>query len=266
MTDPTSNAAKRYENRKKRLKRYVPEVIRREPLHDAIMYQISYDTLAYFVGSDMIPRPERLIEYDTDLGNGVMNQRVPQPLPEGMDRWSYNLITLGDPQNMAGLNLNPTYVGPDYMCDVLPDIMVSLCCNFVRSNARDVIEAVDPEGSYFFPATILQKESHEPVDGDWWYWLQRRELHVVNREGLPRWYNSTMNGYCRRSHVAYELTENPAVRNFISGIPIWGLGFYVSFNREMFTALKAAGVSGLVELTRDKFDLEHYNENVGYLK
>jgi hypothetical protein len=240
--------------------------------HEALIYECSGTPLDNYCQFLMQAEARPALTFDPAFVNLDSPFRVPQQLPGGLERWRYDLLTIDDPEaelERCG-HLAPVEVSPEYLRDHIPDICGSRV-PIVRENVRALLEKLDPGGSYFFPATVVMEVSRRPVRGSWSHWLPRRRFKC-GRDGptlVDRHVAPTLTGKLRLDHLKWEIVRNEAFRSFISTIPVWGLSAsfpYVMFNRATFGALKAAGVSGLVERTNtDPVEYTKF-ENVGYVE
>ncbi|MEM9795326.1 MAG: hypothetical protein AAF919_02485 [Pseudomonadota bacterium] len=254
---------------------WVPEVPRRTPRFDAILYEWGADTLDGVLRRTLVPKPPRAITYHANWGYLHSRHFAPLPLPDGMDRWSAGLLTSDDPAAALAEDdlLVDLEIGPDAIQDLLPDV-IQWSLPMVRANVRVVLEAVDRGGSYFVPAVVRLEGSGAPVRGDWSYWLVRRQLKrdksdEAEKAAIPRITPPTLTRTSRLHPTAWELYNDPTVRAVVSEMPVWcHAGRYSEplFNRAAFAALKAAGVTGLVERTNVKDTEAVPGENIGWVE
>lgn len=182
---------------------------------------------------------------------------VEQELPPEMGpRWSYKVMT-APPEAFAPF-VSDLQVGDDTIIPYFPDIFPLMEFPTVSQRARDVLEELFPDGSYFLPINILSADG-TPIDVTYYSWVQRHRfvffvsMHEWNPDlpqlSWPFYWGGASN------YMMWQLSNNPAVRAFLSKFPFWGKSYdclLPVYNAPTFAALKAAKLTGLVEATSDR--------------
>ena len=196
---------------------------------------------------------------------------IAQPLPPGLDLWRSWLLTVPEAERDLAPYVCRKRLWPGGRGHLAPDVLTTINFPLVRENVRDVLRRNDPDGHYFVPAEFVDWDSGAPIPGTWWHWIVRRRFSV-STDG-PRWTRSLpFDSRFSDPRAANELVQNPAARAYFAEIGALGyLTYYfqVAFDRRLFAALKAAGVTGLVERTNDApgtypEEMKPY-ENVGHI-
>lgn len=169
-----------------------------------------------------------------------------QPLPNGMADWTYVHTCIKDGQHhrfFCDVTL------PDADLDALPDIKrVHMMC-FVSARARAIIEAHDPAGATWIPATLRGRPSEVAAPQGYSVMLPRRMFHS-NNENAEQKPNIDFTPVFPGFYA--EMQYNPVTRAFFEDIPLWcahGRYDHPVFSELLFRTLKRAGVTGIEERT-----------------
>jgi len=141
----------------------------------------------------------------------------------------------------------------------------------VTERARDCIEELDPGMNYFFPMVITVRETGDPLPDKRYYWWPRRELryNLPDPHGPLRKVPYRVDSPFGDSEVAWELTNNEKLREFVSSLPFWAMAtnnFNFAMTPSVFTRLKAERFTGLIEIegeNRRAAGFDH-NRNIGH--
>jgi hypothetical protein len=210
----------------------------------------------------------KILSHNRDGWNKDGRYRVRAPLPKALCRWRYEMVTLPDPKADLAPYLSELVLGPPPLIELLPDVLsIYPPFTIVSDHVRELITDLDIDGSYFVPAK-LSVEGGGAVPGSWWHWIPRRRLTLM-KEGERIKGLMPFSGIMADPYLAWQLVHDPDARNFVSDLPVWGAGAGfgfgpIAFNRSTFAALKAAGITGLVEsIAPSGYDLNDH-ESVGH--
>lgn len=142
--------------------------------------------------------------------------------------------------------------------------------SFVSRAAQEKLAGIAPDSSYFVPAE-LYRSTGEKIEGNWFHWIIRDRLfHDTSGD----WAKSAPKvmlpfpGLFAAPLTAGELTALAGLRDYLDKVPIWGLGMnFIQFamNATVFSALKATGLTGLVENTASLPGDRKLHENIGHI-
>lgn len=141
----------------------------------------------------------------------------------------------------------------------------------VTQRARDCIEELDPGMNYFFPMTIAVRETGELLEDQRYYWKPRRGL----RYDFPKPHGPLHEVPYRasspfaNSEVAWELTNNEKLREFVGDLPFWTMeknNFNFAMSSSAFKRLKAEKFTGLLEIEGKNRLAANFdqNRNIGH--
>jgi hypothetical protein len=196
----------------------------------------------------------------------------PEPLPpEVGPQWKLYKITMDDATlNSYRSDMLADGDGPLVMSN-LPDIFGYRPFNIVSARAKNLLERLFPDGSYFLKTDLFDAAGH-PVDRPSYKWMPRYS-YSYNPTVRPDYAGVGSIGYIQlpfdwEEDMAWELVHLPEVRNYFQGIPFWITGVAIGqvvINAPIFAALKAAKLTGLVENTvTNRLDRKSW-ENVGHI-
>lgn len=136
----------------------------------------------------------------------------------------------------------------------------------VSDRAKVFIEKHDIGHSQFVPLHVFERPDMTPVDGLWHYWILNRGFDVEKEaeEKLKRLRTSARMDL----DVAWEVANNPIFRAYISKLPFWcrwADGGAIAIRKDVFIAMKDAGLTSLIETTSDSIIVRQPNETVGHL-
>ena len=245
------------------LARLVREVPVREVGREALLYVLYSGTLDEVLRIEERGEQQILSHWQEGWEKGG-RYWVRSVLPRGLERWRFEWTTLPDPAQDVAPFIAELALGPKGIAEVLPDVIPWVPFTLVRDHVRDLMLDLDPDGSSFVPAELFLAEDGRPVPGRWWHWIPRRRLALTQRgeklrDPLP------FSGFIAGGHTAWQLRNDPAIRDFVATLPCWGMYdrfFEIAFNRPTFGAFKAAGVTGLVESTANELHQMKDHENV----
>lgn len=190
--------------------------------------------------------------------NAGSSYRVPVELPPELDPWHMELITC-TPAAMEPL-LSDFSIDGAY-ADWVPDIWASYHALNVTASARHVIEKLDPGFNYFYPMTIREIGTGDPLPGERFHWVPRRRLFVPYQRDadLTQGQFAVWEGG-RFSNMKYvwQYNHNQDLRAFLADLPFWAEGFSTfsfAMSRPAFRQLKSKAFTGLLELEcEDRYD------------
>ncbi len=136
----------------------------------------------------------------------------------------------------------------------------------VSDRAKSFIEQYDIGHSRFVPLHVFERPDMAPVDGLWHYWLvthqYRLKEETIDRQKMLDT-NASMD-----SNIAWEVANNPVFRNHIKELPFWceaAIDGKMAIRKDIFIAMKDAGLTGLNEITSYSRIGREPHETVGHL-
>ena len=136
----------------------------------------------------------------------------------------------------------------------------------VSDRAKSFIEQYDIGHSRFVPLHVFERPDMTPVDGLWHYWIMTHQFYLkkdmFDREKML----DTTAGM--RSDYAWEVANNPVFRNHIKELPFWckgAIGGKMAIRKDVFIAMKDAGLTGLNEIASFSIIGREPHETVGHL-
>ncbi|MEM9795327.1 MAG: hypothetical protein AAF919_02490 [Pseudomonadota bacterium] len=255
---------------KNRIEEFTPKV-----KHDALLYCAGGTIIEGYVGvfpDRPIANPRnRDPNFSWLCGRHMSDAALP---PEVAQFWQMKVVSPPDPERDLAPYIATKRIAPDAAADVIPDIVVTHNFPLVRANAREVLLDLDPEAHFFLPARVETYHGGVAVPGEWYHWVIRRRLMVKPEHHRPNWSGiyEQVGSFSQRgpAHLFY---EHVPTRDWVSGLTAVGMSTYFysyGLTRTAFGALKAAGVTGLVERTTDhgapvRTKSRKNNENVSHI-
>jgi hypothetical protein len=193
----------------------------------------------------------------------------PQKLPRGIGfLWRYEVITCD--RNAFDRYISDLRITTDDLIDLIPDISAWPPFGLVSARAKEVLEDLFPDGSYFYEMTI-QTTQGQPIGRPFYHWVPRHRFFFDYRQSKTKLPTHVWPFHWMAApdpQTAWELTNNASIRDFLDTIPFWGIGmrlFVPAYTNATFAALKAAKLTGLVEDTRAYGAEPNWYESIGHI-
>lgn len=245
--------------------RFLPETLARKPMRDADIY-------AFLDGGPSIPLQIKILRDERERfapradGWGKDSPfRKNVPLPDGIGEWEYEHLTF-PPEEFARFNTDITIQGDrvGWLSDFLKASFV-----MVRPKQRVLIEELDPGMNYFFPMKVFNRDTGDLVSGEYCYWVTRRRMWFRPKAVVPidRRLRAVSSDGLGRMEVAWELKNNPILKNFVSNLPCWTLGsdnIFPAMSAVLFRRFKAESSTGLPEIETTKFLDRDFSQCIGH--
>jgi hypothetical protein len=248
---------------------YRKEVPSAEIVKDALIYVYDDSPLHGVIHTEYHAAKKKLTGNFPGFGRDS-TYLIKQPVPEDIGPWKYKLLTC-EPSVLAPF-LTPITIDADSV-DWLPDIFGNVQAPIVTGRVRETIEEADPGYSYFFPAEILMSGSGAAVPGDRYFWFQRRRMSYVWNpltQGVGEQLRLPWDGRMfARGGVAWQLTHNAVLRDFVCAFPFWGVNLNqltFAMSAPAFRRLKAGLFTGMIESTSTDYQSEDRDDsqNIGH--
>lgn len=161
------------------------------------------------------------------------------------DNWLYGKVDI--PKDQIRNTFYRRAVHED-ATDLIPDLFVSGQL-IVSDRAKRILEDLAPGYCDFAPAALQTIETGEPLARQFYNVLVNHSLHYVGPP-LPNQYKNTIERLVIRDDLWSAICADASVQDLLGSIPIFLADRRTKspcFNANLYSALKDAGMTGLVE-------------------
>lgn len=136
----------------------------------------------------------------------------------------------------------------------------------VSDLAKTFIEQHDVGHSRFVPLHVFARPEMTPVNGLWHYWILTHGFRL-KKDTLDRTKRLRTSAGLDID-IAWEVANNPVFRDYIGNFPFWcrwAICGKIAIRKDVFIAMKEAGLTGLNETASDSVIGREPHETVGHL-
>jgi len=179
--------------------------------------------------------------------------------------WSSEEL-LNDPEEYTEF-LCPLQLRDDVFIPHLTDYISVGPMPIVTPRMQKIIERLDPHGSLFFEAKLLDQMGEEIKDVSYAHWLPRKRFHHKD-ENATEYLRVPFPGLWSHGKTAWRIGHHQATRSYFSKIPFCGYGLSIGqtcMNAAAFREFRRHKITGLVENTATHEADRNLWENVGHI-
>ena len=239
-----------------------------EVKREATWYCTMGNTLDHYLGYRDIEEGKYFPPRDWDWTPKNAVRWEPIARPEAFNhRWQH--FRLNWEWNDVSPHVSDLRITNDAMIPHIPDISAWVFASIVSDRARQILEGIAPDASYFFPLQLYAQDN-SPIEKKVWWWVVRDRFYY-DQGGLVDQpiVSLPFPGPFSERMMAYDLINNEGVREHLLKFPFWGcnkrLG-RVAYRHDTFRTLKAARLTGLVENTEEHFAADRkIHESIGHI-